>query len=67
MQGVFVAIKAIVGKYVIDKRDNRLTLKNASSRVVIIQLSHDPDVRVQEMMANKEHNTVAIEVKGGRE
>jgi len=66
MQGVFVAITAIVEKYLIDRGDKKLTLKNASDRIVIIALSHDPDVCVRELMANgKPNNTVAIEVKGG--
>jgi hypothetical protein len=66
MQGVFVAITAIVEKYVIEKSNKKLTLKNASDRIVVISLSHDPDVCVRESMANsKPNNTVAIEVKGG--
>jgi hypothetical protein len=66
MQGVFGAITAIVEKCVIDKKDKKLTLKNASDRTVVITLSHDPDVCVRELMANGEtNNTVAIEVKGG--
>lgn len=66
MQGVFVAITAIVEKYTIDKGDKKLTLKNASGRIVLITLAHDPDVCVRESMANgKPNNTVAIEVKGG--
>jgi hypothetical protein len=66
MQGVFVAIAAIVDKYVIDKKDKKLTLKNASDRTVVITMSHDPDVCVRELMADgMTNNTVAIEVKGG--
>jgi hypothetical protein len=66
MQGVFVAIEAIVGKYVAEKKDKRLILKNASNRTVVITLSHDPDVCVQELMgAGSPHNKVAIELKGG--
>jgi hypothetical protein len=66
MQGVFVAIIAIVKNYVIEQTDNKLTLKNASGRVVTISLSHDPDVCVRELMTrDRENNTVAIEVKGG--
>lgn len=66
MQGVFVAITAIVERYVIENRDKKLTLKNASNRVVVVSLSHDPDVSVRELLASgKANNTVAIEVKGG--
>ncbi len=66
MQGIFVTISAIVEKYVTEKKDKRLILTNASNRVVVITLAHDPDVCVQEMMANnRPNNKVAIEVKGG--
>jgi XcyI restriction endonuclease len=66
MQGIFVAIEAIVGKYVAEKKDKKLVLKNASNRTVVITLSHDPDVSVQELMDDSApHNKVAIELKGG--
>ncbi len=66
MQGVFVAIAAIVEKSIIEKSDRKLTLNNASGRTVVITLSHDPDVCVRESITSgKPNNTVAIEVKGG--
>jgi hypothetical protein len=65
MKEVFVAISDIVGKYVSDKKDNKLFVKNSAGRTVVITLSHDPDVCVQELMENRVHHRVAIEVKGG--
>ncbi len=66
MQGLFVALEAIVGKYLAEKKDNKLILKNASNRTVVITLSHDPDVCVQELMGTGDpQNKVAIELKGG--
>jgi hypothetical protein len=65
MKEVFVAIKEVVAKYVVDTTENRITLKNAAGRAVFISLSHDPDVCVQEKVSDRIHHRVAIEVKGG--
>lgn len=65
MKEVFVAVKEIVAKYIVDLKENRLTVKNSSGRTVIISLSHDPDVSIQELMGSTVHHKVAIEVKGG--
>ena len=65
MQEVFVAITEILGKSVSNKEANKLTLRNAAGRTVFVILSHDPDVCVQEQVANRIHSKVAIEVKGG--
>jgi len=65
MQDVFIAISEIVDKQVTKKEHKRLTLKNAAGRSVLITLSHDPDVAVDEQVGNMMHKKVAIEVKGG--
>lgn len=66
MKGVFLAIKEIVGKHIVETKENRLVILNAADRRVVISLSHDPDVSIQELMhENRPHHKVAIEVKGG--
>lgn len=65
MKEVFVAVKEIVVNYIVATTENRLTLKNAAGRTVLISLSHDPDVCVQEQVSDRTHHKVAIEVKGG--
>ena len=65
MREVFVAIKEIVVKYIVDVGESRLTLKNSAGRTVTIVLSHDPDVSIEELMGSTVHQKVAIEVKGG--
>jgi hypothetical protein len=65
MQEVFVAITEILEKSVTKKEPNQLTLKNAAGRTVLVTLSHDPDVCVQEQVEDRTHSKVAIEVKGG--
>jgi len=65
MKEVFIAIKEIVAKYVVTTTDNKLTLKNSAGRTVLVTLSHDPDVRIQEQVSDQLHHKVAIEVKGG--
>ncbi|MBI2678105.1 MAG: XcyI family restriction endonuclease [Candidatus Koribacter versatilis] len=65
MKEVFVAVKEIVGKYIIEETGARLTLRNSAKRKVFISLSHDPDLCIQEQVEGRIHHRVAIEVKGG--
>jgi len=66
MSEVFMAITGLVEAFVVSKREKRLSIKNASGRTVVISLSHDPDVSIQELMEDSRPNKkVAIEVKGG--
>ncbi len=65
MKDLFVAMKEVVSKYIQQATENRLTLKNSAGRIVLISLSHDPDVSIQEQVSNRIHRKVAIEVKGG--
>jgi XcyI restriction endonuclease len=74
MQEVFFAVAEIVRNHIIDppvklaasQREKKLFLRNASGRTVVITLSHDPDLCVQELMEDGRPNSkVAIEVKGG--
>lgn len=74
MKEVFIAVTEIVKSHIIEapvklaaaQKERKLFLKNASGRTVVIALSHDPDLCVQELMENDRPNSkVAIEVKGG--
>jgi XcyI restriction endonuclease len=65
MQEVFTVIMEIVGKYTKKKEALRLTVRNSAGRTVLISLSHDPDVRIEEAVGKSMHHKVAIEVKGG--
>jgi XcyI restriction endonuclease len=65
MQDLFVVITEILQHLKIQKEINSLTFTNASDRTVVIRLSADPDVCIQEHVENAIHNKVAIEVKGG--
>lgn len=65
MIDVFLSIAQIVKGYTVRREEGRLLVKNASGRNVIIGLSTDPDVRIQEEFGSVLRNKVAIEVKGG--
>ncbi len=65
MKEVFVAMSEIIGRFATERKDNKLLVRNSSGRTVVITLSHDPDVSVQELMGKAVHCRVAIEVKGG--
>jgi hypothetical protein len=65
MADVFIAIKEIVKSHIVKEEQRKLTIENASGRIVVIALSSDPDVSIVEMVGDAEHRKVAIEVKGG--
>lgn len=65
MKEVFFAIKEVVEGYTLEMRENRLMIRNSAGRKVNLVLSHDPDVRIEEIVGGTVHLRVAIEVKGG--
>jgi hypothetical protein len=62
---VFLAIAEIVGSHITKQSDTKITLRNASNRVVMLSLSSDPDVRIEEEFDGTLRKKVAIEIKGG--
>lgn len=62
---VFVSVAEIVRKFVLSRETTKIVVKNASNRKVIIALSSDPDIRIQEEFEGKLRNILAIEIKGG--
>ena len=62
---VFLSVVEIVKKFIVSQDDARITVHNASKRTVIIALSGDPDIRIQEEFDGKLRNILAIEIKGG--
>lgn len=62
---VFLSVVEIVKKFIVSQDDTKITVQNASKRKVIIALSGDPDIRVQEDFEGKLRNVLAIEIKGG--
>ena len=63
---VFDAICEIVESAVQQKASNRIELKNAAGRRVLIEFSTDPDIIIrEEMQQGQFRELIAIEVKGG--
>jgi hypothetical protein len=62
---VFVAVAEIVKEFIASQDARRITIVNASKRKVVLALSSDPDIRIQEEFDGKLRNKVAIEIKGG--
>ena len=65
MQDIFLVIAEIVRKYTTTKTPSKLTVKNSAGRTILITVSHDPDVRIEEAVGENLLHRVAIEVKGG--
>src|SRR2546427_3636148 len=61
----FLAITEVVRTYVDEHNLRRLSITNASGRRVIVTLSGDPDVRIEEDFGGALRKKVAIEIKGG--
>ena len=62
---VFLSVVEIVKEFIVSQDSNKITVNNASKRKVIIALSSDPDIRIQEEFEGKLRNILAIEIKGG--
>lgn len=62
---VFVSVAEIVKGFIVSQDAKKITITNASKRKVVLALSTDPDIRIQEEFEGKLRNKVAIEIKGG--
>ncbi|MDQ6433687.1 XcyI family restriction endonuclease [Mesorhizobium sp. LHD-90] len=63
---VFNVIKEIVQEHVEVSETRELKVRNAASRLVLIQFAADPDIVIREELRPETYrNIVAIEVKGG--
>ena len=62
---VFVSVAEIVKDFILSQDARKITIVNASKRKVVLALSTDPDIRIQEEFEGKLRNKVAIEIKGG--
>jgi len=63
---VFNAIHKIVKSAVTNASANRIEIKNAAGRTVLVEFAPDPDIIIREEMAKGRYSEkIAIEVKGG--
>jgi hypothetical protein len=62
---VFLSVGEIVKEFIVSQDDTKIIVHNASKRMVIVALSSDPDIRIQEEFEGKLRNILAIEIKGG--
>jgi len=62
---VFLSVVEIVKGFLVSQDNSKIIVHNASERKVIIALSGDPDIRIQEEFEGKLRNILAIEIKGG--
>lgn len=63
---VFEVIHEIVRGAVINSNANRIEIKNAADRMVLIEFAADPDIIIRvEMAEGVYRNIIAIEIKGG--
>lgn len=65
---VFNLIHNIVSQSVTRSKPNLLQIRNAAGRIVRIEFSSDPDIKIIEEMSNGEtRNIIAIEIKAGQD
>jgi len=62
---VFLSVIEIVKEFIVSRDNSKIIVHNASKRKVIVALSSDPDIRIQEEFEGKLRNILAIEIKGG--
>jgi hypothetical protein len=61
---VFLSVVEIVEAFIVSQDKSKIIVSNASGRKVIIALSSDPDIRIQEEFEGQLRNILAIEIKG---
>lgn len=65
---VFGIIKEIVRTSTVIADQNKIELKNAAGRLVLIEFAADPDIIIREQLASGVfRHVVAVEVKGGKD
>ncbi|HEV8369565.1 MAG TPA: XcyI family restriction endonuclease [Pyrinomonadaceae bacterium] len=62
---VFLAIEEIVRSHIIERDERSIKIRNAAGRLVVVSLTADPDVRIEEDFSGSMRKKVAIEIKGG--
>src|SRR5258708_10618001 len=62
---VFVSVAEIVKPFIVSQDARKISIINASKRKVLLALSTDPDIRIQEEFEGKLRNKAAIEITGG--
>ncbi len=62
---VFSIIRKLVHSSLVEEGPQKLVLKNASGREVVIAFSSDPDIAITETMASGTRPVVSVEIKGG--
>lgn len=61
----FTLIKDIVSNYIVEHDQKSITIKNDSQRLVKIEFSPDPDIRIAERISSGERPLISVEIKGG--
>jgi hypothetical protein len=64
---VFKLIKSLVLPYLKSEDNRTLIIENDSKRIVTIEFSSDPDIRIIERIGSTNRPLVSIEIKGGKD
>ena len=62
---VFTLIQSIVAKYVKEVTNRTIVIENDSGRMVLVEFSSDPDIRITQKLPTGVRPVVSIEIKGG--
>jgi len=67
-QNVFDLIKSILKSAITTATAQKIELRNAAGRAVVVEFAADPDITIKELLPSGDYrNLVAIEIKGGRD
>jgi hypothetical protein len=64
---IFELLKSLVLPYLKSETDKTLIIENDSKRIVTLEFSSDPDIRIIEMIGSTNRPLVSIEIKGGKD
>lgn len=62
---IFDLIKSLASSYVREVTRRTMIIENDSKRMVIVEFSNDPDIRIVEQLTSGIRPLVAVEIKGG--
>jgi hypothetical protein len=64
---IFRLLKSLVIPYLKSETDKALIIENDSKRIVSVEFSSDPDIRIIEIIGSTKRPLVSIEIKGGKD
>lgn len=64
-EGVYLAVREIAEAYIAEQKERRFVVESDGGPRIAVDLTHDPDIVIREIVDEKFRNRIVIEIKGG--